>query len=556
VDFLPADGWQRRSADDIVRAAGETGRGRERGPDPDQERRRGREAAPSRHAAFPISPSRPRNGPARAAPGPGRWFAAPLPEFAEETHSMNTAADVLKAIKDNDVKYVDFRFTDPRGKWQHVTFDVSLIDEEMFQDGTMFDGSSIAGWKAINESDMLLMPDPVTACMDPFFSASTMSIVCDVLEPSTGEPYARDPRSTAKLAEAYLRSTGIGDTIFVGPEAEFFVFDDVKFGADPYHTGFQLDSTELPTNGFTDYEGGNLGHRVQTKGGYFPVPPQDSAQDMRGEMLAAMQSMGVKVEKHHHEVASAQHELGMKFDTLTLLADHMQIYKYCIHNVAQSYGKSATFMPKPVYGDNGSGMHVHQSIWKDGKPLFAGDKYADLSQECLWYIGGIIKHAKALNAFTNPSTNSYKRLVPGYEAPVLLAYSARNRSASCRIPWTTNPKAKRVEVRFPDPMANPYLAFSALLMAGLDGIINKIDPGPAMDKDLYDLPPRELKKIPTVCGSLREALQNLDKDRAFLKAGGVFSDDQIDSFIELKMAEVLRYEMTPHPIEFVQYYSL
>jgi glutamine synthetase len=480
----------------------------------------------------------------------------PPSDFAEETYSMTTAADVLKAIRDNDVKYVDFRFTDPRGKWQHVTFDVSLVDDEIFQDGTMFDGSSIAGWKAINESDMLLMPDPATACMDPFFSASTMSIVCDVLEPSTGEPYSRDPRSTAKLAEAYLRSSGIGDDIFVGPEAEFFVFDDVKFGADPYHTGFQLDSTELPTNGFTDYEGGNLGHRVQTKGGYFPVPPQDSAQDMRGEMLAAMQSMGVKVEKHHHEVASAQHELGMKFDKLTTLADHMQIYKYCIHNVAQSYGKSATFMPKPVYGDNGSGMHVHQSIWKGGKPLFAGDKYADLSQECLWYIGGIIKHAKALNAFTNPSTNSYKRLVPGYEAPVLLAYSARNRSASCRIPWTTNPKAKRVEVRFPDPMANPYLAFSALLMAGLDGIINKIDPGPAMDKDLYDLPPRELKKIPTVCGSLREALQNLDKDRAFLKAGGVFSDDQIDSFIELKMTEVLRYEMTPHPIEFVQYYSL
>ena len=467
-----------------------------------------------------------------------------------------TAAEVLKDIKDNDVKYVDLRFTDPRGKWQHVTFDISLIDDEMFSEGTMFDGSSIAGWKAINESDMLLMPDPSTACMDPFFSASTMSIVCDVLEPSTGQPYARDPRGTAKLAEAYLKSTGIGDTIYVGPEAEFFVFDDVKFGADPYHTGFQLDSTELPVNGFTDYEGGNLGHRVQTKGGYFPVPPQDSAQDMRGEMLAAMQSMGVKVEKHHHEVASAQHELGMKFDTLTHLADHMQIYKYCIHNVAQSYGKSATFMPKPVYGDNGSGMHVHQSIWKGGKPLFAGDKYADLSQECLWYIGGIIKHAKALNAFTNPSTNSYKRLVPGYEAPVLLAYSARNRSASCRIPWTTNPKAKRVEVRFPDPMANPYLAFSALLMAGLDGIINKIDPGPAMDKDLYDLPPRELKKIPTVCGSLREALQNLDKDRAFLKAGGVFTDDQIDSFIELKMTEVLRYEMTPHPIEFVQYYSL
>ncbi|GJD98479.1 MULTISPECIES: type I glutamate--ammonia ligase [Methylobacterium] len=467
-----------------------------------------------------------------------------------------TASEVLKEIKDNDVKYVDFRFTDPRGKWQHVTFDVSLVDEDIFAEGTMFDGSSIAGWKAINESDMLLMPDPATACMDPFFSASTMSIVCDVLEPGTGEPYGRDPRGIAKKAEAFVKASGIGDTIFVGPEAEFFVFDDVRFSADPYNTGFKLDSVELPINGQTEYEGGNLGHRVQIKGGYFPVPPQDSAQDMRGEMLAAMQSMGVKVEKHHHEVASAQHELGMKFDTLTLMADQMQIYKYCIHNVAQSYGKTATFMPKPVYGDNGSGMHVHQSIWKEGKPLFAGNKYADLSQECLWYIGGIIKHAKALNAFTNPSTNSYKRLVPGYEAPVLLAYSARNRSASCRIPWTTSPKAKRVEVRFPDPMANPYLAFAAMLMAGIDGIVNKIDPGPAMDKDLYDLPPAELKEIPTVCGSLREALNSLDADREFLKAGGVFNDDFIDSFIELKMTEVMRFEMTPHPIEFVHYYSL
>jgi len=353
-----------------------------------------------------------------------------------------------------------------------------------------------------------------------------------------------------------LKSTGIGDTVYVGPEAEFFIFDDVKFMADPYNTGFKLDHSELPTNGDTDYEGGNLGHRIQVKGGYFPVPPQDSAQDMRGEMLAAMASMGVKVEKHHHEVASAQHELGMKFDTLVHMGDQMQIYKYAIHNVAQSYGKTATFMPKPVYGDNGSGMHVHQSIWKGGKPLFAGNKYADLSQECLWYIGGVIKHAKALNAFTNPSTNSYKRLVPGYEAPVLLAYSARNRSASCRIPFTSSPKAKRVEVRFPDPMANPYLAFAALLMAGLDGIQNKIDPGAAMDKDLYDLPPKELKKIPTVCGSLREALQNLDKDRAFLKAGGVFNDDFIDSFIELKMTEVARFEMTPHPVEFTMYYSL
>jgi glutamine synthetase len=473
----------------------------------------------------------------------------------EGKRTMKTAQDVLKAIKDNDVKYVDLRFTDPRGKWQHVTFDQTLVDEDLFAEGTMFDGSSIAGWKAINESDMILMPDPVTAQMDPFFAAPTLSIVCDILEPSTGEPYDRDPRGIAKKAEAYMKSAGVGDTTYFGPEAEFFIFDDVKFAADPYNTGFKLDDVELPTNGDTDYEGGNMGHRIQTKGGYFPVPPLDSAQDMRSEMLAAMQSMGVRVEKHHHEVASAQHELGMKFDTLVLMADQMQVYKYCIHNVAQSYGKTATFMPKPVYGDNGSGMHVHQSIWKAGKPVFAGNKYADLSQEALWYIGGIIKHAKAINAFTNPSTNSYKRLVPGYEAPVLLAYSARNRSASCRIPWTQNPKAKRVEVRFPDPTANPYLAFSAMLMAGLDGIKNKIDPGPAMDKDLYDLPPRELKKIPTVCGSLREALQNLDKDRTFLKAGGVFTDDFIDSFIELKMTEVARFEMTPHPVEFVMYYS-
>ena len=468
---------------------------------------------------------------------------------------MKNAKEVLKAIKDNDVKYVDFRFTDPRGKWQHVTFDVSMIDEEIFAEGTMFDGSSIAGWKAINESDMLLMPDPTTACIDPFFSASTMVINCDVLEPATGEPYSRDPRGMAKKAEAYLKSTGIGDTVYVGPEAEFFVFDDVKFSADPYNTGFKLDSVELPINGQTEYEGGNLGHRIAIKGGYFPVPPQDSAQDMRGEMLAAMAAMGAKVEKHHHEVASAQHELGLKFDTLTHMADTMQVYKYAIHNVAQSYGKTATFMPKPVYGDNGSGMHVHLSIWKGGKPLFAGNKYADLSQECLWFIGGVIKHAKALNAFTNPSTNSYKRLVPGYEAPVLLAYSARNRSASCRIPWTTSPKAKRVEVRFPDPMANPYLAFAALTMAGLDGILNKIDPGPAMDKDLYDLPPRELKKIPTVCGSLREALDALKKDNAFLKAGGVFTDDFIESYIELKMQDVARFEMAPHPVEFTMYYS-
>jgi glutamine synthetase len=466
-----------------------------------------------------------------------------------------TANDVLKEIKDNEVKYVDFRFTDPRGKWQHVTFDITLISEDTFTEGQMFDGSSIAGWKAINESDMLLMPDPSTASMDPFFAAPTMVLVCDVLEPTSGEPYGRDPRGVAKKAEAFVASSGVGDAVYFGPEAEFFVFDDVRFRSDPYNTGFVLDSAEFPINSDTPYEGGNLGHRIRTKSGYFPVPPQDSAQDMRGEMLAAMAAMGASVEKHHHEVASAQHELGLKFGPLTKMADDMQIYKYCIHQVAQSYGKTATFMPKPVFGDNGSGMHVHQSIWKGGKPLFAGDKYADLSQECLYYIGGIIRHARALNAFTNPSTNSYKRLVPGYEAPVLLAYSARNRSASCRIPTTSNPKAKRVEVRFPDPMANPYLAFSAMLMAGLDGIFNKIDPGLAMDKDLYDLPPKELKKIPTVCGSLRDALANLDKDRAFLKAGGVFEDDFIDSYIELKMNDVMRFEMTPHPVEFDMYYS-
>ena len=468
---------------------------------------------------------------------------------------MKTAKDVLKSIKDNDVKYVDLRFTDPRGKWQHVTFDVSMIEEDTFAEGQMFDGSSIAGWKAINESDMCLMPDPVTATIDPFFAETTMVIICDVLEPTTGEPYNRDPRGIAKKAEAMVKSMGVGDTMFFGPEAEFFVFDDVRYQTTPYNTGFKLDSSELPINSDTEYEGGNLGHRIRTKGGYFPVPPQDSVQDMRSEMLGAMAKMGVKVEKHHHEVASAQHELGMKFDTMTLMADQMQIYKYCIHQVAHIYGKTATFMPKPVYGDNGSGMHCHQSIWKDGKPVFAGNKYADLSETCLHYIGGIIKHAKAINAFTNPSTNSYKRLVPGYEAPVLLAYSARNRSASCRIPYTANPKAKRVEVRFPDPMANPYLGFAAMLMAGLDGIKNKIDPGPAMDKDLYDLPKEELKQIPTVCGSLREALENLDKDRAFLKNGGVFDDDFIDSFIELKMTEVERFEMTPHPVEFDMYYS-
>tara|TARA_R110002110_G_scaffold34834_5_gene118164 strand:+ start:19867 stop:21273 length:1407 start_codon:yes stop_codon:yes gene_type:complete len=463
---------------------------------------------------------------------------------------------IQQIIKDKDVKYVDLRFSDPRGKLQHVTFDVGLCDDEFWAEGTMFDGSSIAGWKAINESDMILLPDAATAVIDPFYAQTTLAVFCDILEPSTGEPYARDPRGTAKLAEAYLKSTGIGDTIVFGPEAEFFIFDDVKFSTTPYKTGFEVDSVELPTNSDTGYEIGNLGHRPRMKGGYFPVNPIDSCQDLRGEMLTVMAEMGVAVEKHHHEVAAAQHELGIKFDTLTTVADHLQIYKYVIHNVAHAFGKSATFMPKPVFGDNGSGMHCHQSIWKDGKPLFAGNKYADLSQECLWYIGGILTHAKALNAFTNPSTNSYKRLVPGYEAPVLLAYSARNRSASCRIPYGTSPKAKRIEIRFPDPTANPYLAFAAMLMAGLDGIENKIDPGGPMDKDLYSLPPEELKEIPTVAASLREALISLDADRKFLTKGNVFTDDQIDAYVELKWEENMRYEMTPHPVEYDMYYSV
>lgn len=469
---------------------------------------------------------------------------------------MATENDILKQIKDEDIQYVDLRFTDPRGKMQHLTIDSSVVDEDMFADGIMFDGSSIAGWKAINESDMTLMPDASTSAKDPFFQAPTLAIFCDVLDPISGEGYNRDPRMTAKKAEAYVKSSGVGDTVYVGPEAEFFVFDDVRFSTDPYNTGFLLDSTELPSNSYSEYEGGNMGHRPRTKGGYFPVPPVDSGQDWRGDMLLKMKQMGVVVEKHHHEVAAAQHELGLVFQTLTRMADHQQIYKYVVHQVAHAWGKTATFMPKPVYGDNGTGMHCHQSIWKDGNPLFAGNQYADLSEECLFYIGGILKHAKAINAFTNPSTNSYKRLVPGFEAPVLLAYSARNRSASCRIPFSPSPKGKRVEVRFPDPTANPYLAFTALLMAGLDGIKNKLHPGEAMDKDLYDLPPAELAEIPTVAASLREALESLDADRDFLKAGGVMDDDQIDAYVELKMEENIRYEHTPHPVEFDMYYSV
>jgi len=467
-----------------------------------------------------------------------------------------TVGDALKLMKEKEVKFLDLRFTDTKGKLQHVTADASVVDEGMFAEGYAFDGSSIAGWKGIEASDMLLMPDAASVHIDPFFAQTTAAVYCDVLEPTTGEMYERDPRSIAKRAEAYLKQSGVGDTAVFGPEAEFFIFDDVRYTIDPYSMGFKLDSAELPSNSGTDYETGNLGHRPRTKGGYFPVPPVDSAQDIRSEMLSVMAEMGVVVEKHHHEVASAQHELGIKFQPIVTSADNMQTYKYVIQNVAQAYGKSACFMPKPVYGDNGSGMHVHQSIWKGSTPVFAGNKYADLSETCLFYIGGILKHAKTINAFTNPTTNSYKRLVPGYEAPVLLAYSVRNRSASCRIPVATSPKAKRVEVRFPDPSANPYLGFAAMLMAGLDGIANKISPGEAVDKNLYDLPPAELKEIPTVCGSLREALMNLDKNREFLKKGGVFTDDMIDAYIELKMAEVARFEMTPHPVEFDMYYSV
>ena len=467
-----------------------------------------------------------------------------------------TINDVLNLIREEDIAYVDVRFTDPKGKLQHVTLAAELVDEDFFEEGFMFDGSSIAGWKSIDQSDMKLMADPASAYVDPFYAEKTLCLHCDVAEPDTGERYARDPRGTARKAEAYLKASGIGDVAYFGPEAEFFLFDDVRYAVTPQKVAFEIDSVDAAWNTDTIYEMGNQGHRAPHKGGYFPVNPIDAAQDIRGEMLTTMKRMGMKIDKHHHEVASAQHELGLIFGQLTEQADNIQKYKYVIHNVAHAYGKSATFMPKPMKGDNGSGMHVNMSIWKDGKPLFAGDKYADLSQEALWFIGGILKHAKALNALTNPSTNSYKRLIPGFEAPVLRAYSARNRSGCVRIPWTESPKAKRVEARFPDPAANPYLCFAALLMAGLDGIKHKIDPGPASDKDLYDLPPEELAEIPTVCGSLREALEELEKDMDFLLAGDVFTRDQLEGYIKLKWEEVYAYEHTPHPVEYALYYSV
>ncbi|WP_448245272.1 glutamate--ammonia ligase [Thalassotalea agariperforans] len=464
--------------------------------------------------------------------------------------------EVLDFIKENDVKFVDLRFTDSKGKEQHVSLPHHQVDEDFFEDGKMFDGSSIAGWKGINESDMVLMPDASTAVLDPFTEEVTLNIRCDILEPSTMQGYSRDPRSVAHRAEEYLRSTGIADTVLIGPEPEFFLFDDVRFHTDMSGSFYKIDDKEAAWNSGTKYEDGNTGHRPGVKGGYFPVAPVDSSQDLRSAMCLVMEEMGLVVEAHHHEVATAgQNEIACRFNTMVKKADEVQIYKYVVHNVAHAYGKTATFMPKPLVGDNGSGMHVHQSLAKDGVNLFAGDKYGGLSEMALYYIGGIIKHAKALNAFTNPSTNSYKRLVPHFEAPVMLAYSARNRSASIRIPIVPSPKAMRIEARFPDPAANPYLAFSALLMAGLDGIKNKIHPGDAMDKDLYDLPAEEAAEIPQVARSLEDALNALEADKEFLTAGGVMDDDMIEAYIKLKREEVALVNMTTHPLEFDLYYS-
>ncbi len=468
-----------------------------------------------------------------------------------------SAADALKMIQENKVKFVDFRFTDTRGKEQHVSVPANVVQDDTFEEGKMFDGSSIAGWKGINESDMILMPDPDTAVVDPFMQDTTVLLRCDVIEPTTMQGYERDPRSIAKRGEAYLKSTGIGDAAFFGPEAEFFIFDSVRWTNEMSEASYHLESVEAAWSSGKEYEDGNIGHRPGVKGGYFPVPPVDSLQDVRSAMCLAMADMGLDVEVHHHEVGTAgQGEIGTRFDTLVAKADQLQIYKYCVHNVAHAHGLTATFMPKPLVGDNGSGMHVHQSVFKNGDNMFAGDEYGGLSESALYYIGGIFKHARSLNAFTNASTNSYKRLVPGFEAPVMLAYSARNRSASCRIPYDSNPKSRRVEVRFPDATANPYLAFTAMMMAGLDGIQNKLHPGESLDKDLYDLPPEEEKGIATVAHSLDVALEALDTDREYLKAGGVMTDDMIDAYIELKSEEVQRLLQATHPVEFDMYYSV
>ena len=452
----------------------------------------------------------------------------------------------LKLIQESEARWVDMRFTDTKGKEQHVTIPSSEVNDDFFAEGKMFDGSSIAGWKGINESDMILLPED-----------ATVIVRCNIVEPTTGRGYSRDPRSIAARCEAYIASSGVGDSALFGPEPEFFVFDDVKWHNDISGAGYQISSEEAAWSSNEVFEGGNIGHRPVVKGGYFPVPPVDSLHDLRAAMCDAMTSMGLEIEVHHHEVGTAgQCEIGVGANTLVNKADEVQILKYCVHNVAHAYGKTATFMPKPLVGDNGSGMHVHMSISKDGQNLFSGDSYGGLSDMALFAIGGVIKHAKAVNAFANPATNSYKRLVPGFEAPVMLAYSARNRSASIRIPYVTNPKGRRVEFRFPDPAANPYLCFTALMMAALDGIKNKIHPGDAADKDLYDLPPEEAAEIPTVCASLEEALAALDADREFLTAGGVFDDDTIDAYIKLKRADVERIAMTTHPVEFELYYSV
>ncbi len=493
----------------------------------------------------------------RAAAGAALAAHGPTaPSFNTEDQLMSDAKAVLQTIKEQDVKYVDFRFTDPRGKWQHVAQPAHVVDDKTFADGVMFDGSSIAGWKEVEESDMILMPDPASAMLDPFAAQTSLILFCAVIEPSTGEGYARDPRSTARRAEAHLAHSGVGDAAMFGPELEFFVFDDVRFDVSVNHTFYAVEAEESPAASGKEYPEGNYGHRPPAKGGYFPVPPVDSLSDMRAEMLTVMGEMGVETDKHHHHVAPAQNEIGLKGATALRAADAVQVCKYVVHNVAHSYGKTATFMPKPVLDDNGSGMHAHQSLWKGGKPLFAGGGYADLSDLALFYLGGVIKHASAISAFANPTTNSYKRLIPGFDAPVLLAYSARNRSVACRIPHAAHPRGKRVEVRFPDPAANPYLAFSAMLMAGLDGIENKTHPGDPMDKSLYDLPPEELKDLPTVCGSLRDALSALDADRDFLKRGDVFPDDLIDGYLALKWDEIGTVEATPHPVEFKLYYSV
>ncbi len=465
--------------------------------------------------------------------------------------------EVMQYAKDNNARMVDYKFLDFIGLWQHFTTPISQFEEDIFEDGLGFDGSSIRGWQPIHASDMVVIPDPTTAMMDPIMEVPTLSFICNIFDPITKEPYSRDPRYVAQKAEAYLKSTGIGDQIFIGPEPEFFIFDDVRYSEGADHSFFHIDSEEGAWNSGRE-EVPNLGYKTKHKQGYFPVAPTDTQQDLRTEMCLVMEEVGIEVECQHHEVASAgQAEIDMKFTTLLKMGDQLKWYKYIVKNVARRWNKTVTFMPKPVMGDNGTGMHVHQSIWKDGKPLFAGDGYGGMSEMAMHYIGGILKHARALNAFTNPTTNSYKRLVPGYEAPINLAYSSRNRSASVRIPmYSSSPKAKRIEVRFPDPSCNGYFAFAAMMMAGLDGIQNKIDPGEPLDKDIYGLSPEELAKVPSAAGSLDEALEALKDDHEFLLKGDVFTEDVIDKWIEYKMEnEVKELRLRPTPKEFDLYFD-